>query len=313
MKNLFTKITGMVNTERIRIQNNKLNTYYTLIGLMCVFIMSISFISLFNIIEANAIENNKNDNDTNPVQTTSSAVIDEEYIIYTTTKKCTTSTTNVTSTSTSVTDTTTTETVTTVETTTTITTETTTQPPVTEPPIIVTEPEPEYMLYKPKTHYVHRSTCRWNRDETRRIESEADIGDSARICTECNPDITIENVYQEPIIEQQPQQNIITNGDGTLLGTYQATWYTAVDMGYSAPPKGASGRVLETAYSVASNSIPQGSIIRIEGGGIDGIYRVDDRGGMANNVIDMYYYNRSSIPASFKRAGRININVYLIE
>lgn len=101
--------------------------------------------------------------------------------------------------------------------------------------------------------------------------------------------------------------------DSGYLGTYQATWYTAVDMGYSATPYGAAGRDLETAYSVASNSIPLGSIIRITGSGLDGIYRVDDRGGMSDNVIDFYYYDRSFIPDSFLQAGILDIEVYIID
>lgn len=299
MKILFTKITEMIRLLRIRMSNNKIDTYYTILGMFSIIIMTFSTIALFNIMDSYAI-----------VELNEASKSDEVILVETTSTVATTSSIVETTTTTS----TTTIPVTTIETTTTVIT--TTTPVITEPPIItepiIVEPEPEYMLFKPKTHYVHRSTCRWNCGETRRIESAEDIGDSARICTECNPDITIENVYEEPVVEPVIEQHNV-EGDGQLLGVYQATWYTAVDMGYSAPPKGASGRTLETAYSVASNSIPQGSIIRIEGGGIDGIYRVDDRGGMANNVIDMYYYDRSSIPASFKRAGRININVYLIE
>lgn len=100
---------------------------------------------------------------------------------------------------------------------------------------------------------------------------------------------------------------------GSYLGWYEGTWYCAVDMGYTSQPYGASGRYLETAYSVASNSIPQGSIIRVVGAGLDGVYRVDDRGGMANNVVDFYYWDRSCVPSSFLTAGRVNIEVYLIQ
>lgn len=99
----------------------------------------------------------------------------------------------------------------------------------------------------------------------------------------------------------------------TLLGTYEATWYTAVDMGYTSTPYGSSGRYLESGYSIASNSIPQGSIVHIIGLGLDGYYRVDDCGGMANNVIDMYYWDRSCVPYEFMNMGRGNIQVYLVE
>lgn len=98
----------------------------------------------------------------------------------------------------------------------------------------------------------------------------------------------------------------------TYLGTYEATWYCATDMGYSSPPYGASGRTLQSGYSIASNSIPSGTLVKITGGGIDGIYRVDDRGGMSNNVIDVYYWDRSCVPYSFLNSGRISVEVYLV-
>lgn len=118
-----------------------------------------------------------------------------------------------------------------------------------------------------------------------------------------------EDVYVPDPTENSSEED----STGTYLGWYEGTWYCAVDMGYTSQPYGASGRYLETAYSVASNSIPQGSIIRVVGAGLDGIYRVDDRGGMANNVVDFYYWDRSSVPSSFLTAGRVGIEVYLIE
>ena len=122
---------------------------------------------------------------------------------------------------------------------------------------------------------------------------------------------TTEPVTEPPVI-QQPTPEVDPNASESHLGTYQATWYTAVDMGYSDPPNGASGRELITGYSIASNSLAFGTLVRIEGGGLDGIYRVDDCGGMAGNVVDFYYYDRSSVPQYFKNAGRINIEVYIL-
>ena len=129
------------------------------------------------------------------------------------------------------------------------------------------------------------------------------------------PEVSDPIIYEEPeIVEEvyEPVQNEYGNTE-TYLGWYEGTWYTAVDMGYTSQPCGASGRYLETAYSVASNSIAQGSLIRVVGAGLDGVYRVDDRGGMANNVVDFYYWDRSYVPASFMNAGRVSIEVYLIE
>lgn len=313
MQKLFTKIRKVIGCTEDFIYNSMKKLYnqetLTLIMLLLsssLLLLSSGFIISKVVMDVDAVSENVNNSKvvyvTTNKQTTTATVMSITTTSNTTTKETTNTTT--------VTTTTETETSTVVETT--IVTETTTAPIIIDEPI-VTE---EYMIFKPYTHYVHRSTCRWCKDEFRVITCEDDIGEPARYCTECNPEIEITNVYYppEPIqLENDNSVNIEYNNDGVLLGTYQATWYTAVDMGYSKPPKGASGRVLETAYSCASNSIPQGSIIRIEGGGIDGVYRVDDRGGMANNVIDMYYYDRSSIPASFKNAGRINIQVYLLE
>lgn len=314
MQKLFTKIRKVIGCTEDFIYNSMKKLYnqetLTLIMLLLsssLLLLSSGFIISKVVMDVDAVSENVNNSKvvyvTTNKQTTTATVMSITTTSNTTTKETTNTTT--------VTTTTETETSTVVETT--IITETTTTAPIIINEPIVTE---EYMIFKPYTHYVHRSTCRWCKDEFRVITCEDDIGEPARYCTECNPEIEITNVYYppEPIQpENDNSVNIEYNNDGVLLGTYQATWYTAVDMGYSKPPKGASGRTLETAYSCASNSIPQGSIIRIEGGGIDGVYRVDDRGGMANNVIDMYYYDRSSIPASFKNAGRINIQVYLLE
>ncbi len=93
---------------------------------------------------------------------------------------------------------------------------------------------------------------------------------------------------------------------------FEATWYTAEDMGYTSAPIGASGKTLETAYSIASNYFSFGTILYIEGYGLDGYYRVDDCGGMSENVLDMYYFSRNDIPNNFLRDGRVQVTVYVI-
>lgn len=105
----------------------------------------------------------------------------------------------------------------------------------------------------------------------------------------------------------------IDNTNSVYAGIFEATWYCATNMGYTTAPYGSSGRTLETAYSVASNYFPQGTLLYIEGGGLSGTYRVDDTGAMATNVIDFYYWDRSYVPADFLTAGRIKIQVYIIE
>lgn len=62
----------------------------------------------------------------------------------------------------------------------------------------VTEPIPveEYVVYKPSSYYIHRNTCRWNKDDAYRIDNTEGI--EARRCSECNPDMEIINEYVEP-------------------------------------------------------------------------------------------------------------------
>lgn len=73
------------------------------------------------------------------------------------------------------------------------------------------EPEatPEYIVYKPSTHYIHRSTCHWFNDECYEIQSTEGL--ECRRCTECNPDMEIITPYVEPI-QQVVQQPVVTGG-----------------------------------------------------------------------------------------------------
>lgn len=57
--------------------------------------------------------------------------------------------------------------------------------------------EEEYIVYKPSTHYVHRSNCHWVDNSCYEITNTNDI--EARKCTECNPDIEIVNEYKPPV------------------------------------------------------------------------------------------------------------------
>ena len=53
----------------------------------------------------------------------------------------------------------------------------------------------EYIVFKPSTHYVHKSTCRWFDDSCYEISSTDGI--EARLCDECNPDMEIISLYEE--------------------------------------------------------------------------------------------------------------------
>lgn len=59
------------------------------------------------------------------------------------------------------------------------------------------EPEREFVVFKPNTHYIHRSTCHWAKQgEVIEIENTENI--ECRICSECKPEIEIINSYVEP-------------------------------------------------------------------------------------------------------------------
>jgi hypothetical protein len=94
--------------------------------------------------------------------------------------------------------------------------------------------------------------------------------------------------------------------------------YSINQLTYYSGPKGCKGRwgrTLLNNYSIASNLLPDGTIVHIESndGSINGDYRVDDTGGMGNNVIDIFYTNYSNVPYPFSRDGRISCTVWVYE
>lgn len=95
----------------------------------------------------------------------------------------------------------------TTETTTTISVNTTTQVTeinspkisefVEEERIIISEPIiPEYVVYKPGTHYIHRNTCRWFDSSCYEISNTEGL--ECLYCTECKPAMEIITPYEVP-------------------------------------------------------------------------------------------------------------------
>lgn len=119
-----------------------------------------------------------------------------------TTATVTTGTTTTTSfISTSTTSTITSTSTTTSETTTTVVTEDSAAPVETpaEPTEAATQPaesQREYVVFKPSTHYIHKSTCHWVDSTCYEITDTKEI--ECRKCSECNPEIEIINNYVEP-------------------------------------------------------------------------------------------------------------------
>ena len=112
-----------------------------------------------------------------------------------------------------------------------------------------------------------------------------------------------------PVTEEETYEE--TQSDMTInYSINQLTYYSG-----SEGCKGRWGRTLLNDYSIASNLLPDGTIVHIESedGSINGDYRVDDTGGMGNNVIDIFYTSYSNVPYPFSRDGRISCTVWVYE
>lgn len=115
--------------------------------------------------------------------------------------------------------------------------------------------------------------------------------------------------------------NPLPNSKTNINGQFRATAYglasidktTAIDQkladaghpaykGFS-QTIGASRRTLQAGYSVASNYFPLGAILNINGKE----YRVDDRGGMSNNVIDFFSGGDKAMYNRFANMGALNV------
>lgn len=157
---------------------------------------------------------------------------------------------------------------------------------------------------------VHTPSCVYADPSCMEVIEDGYI-DCARRCTECNPDIEIGTIYEEPIIEEDDDTYYEESDSLTRNWTVDEMTY------YSGPYGcyGAAGRTLINNYSVACNSIPLGTIVYIQSsdGSVDGYYRVDDTGGMGDNVIDIFYSDYSNTPYSFRQAGRVSCTVWIAE
>lgn len=175
---------------------------------------------------------------------------------------------------------------------------------------ITTEDKDIYYFYE-ESMRVHTPSCIYADPSCMEVIEDGYI-DCARKCTECNPDIEIGTIYEEPIIEEDDDDTYYEESD-----SFTRNW-TVDEMTYYSGPYGcygAAGRTLINNYSVACNSIPLGTIVYIQSsdGSVDGYYRVDDTGGMGDNVIDIFYSDYSYTPYSFRQAGRVSCTVWIVE
>lgn len=112
-----------------------------------------------------------------------------------------------------------------------------------------------------------------------------------------------EEIYEE---EYEVEYEEVYEETYTDYGWYTAKWYSG-----SVGSWGYSSRELISGYSVASPDFPQGTVLQITGGGLDGIYRVDDTG-CPSGVID-FFYNYGDVPEHFEYNGVYDIQVSVVE
>lgn len=121
--------------------------------------------------------------------------------------------------------------------------------------------------------------------------------------TECEESFDYEETYEEECEIEHEEVYEETYAD---YGWYTAKWYAGAVGSW-----GYSGRELISGYSVASPDFPQGTLLQITGGGLDGVYRVDDTG-CPSGVID-FFYNYGDVPEHFEYNGVYDIQVSIVK
>lgn len=200
---------------RYTVKNKHINTVISCILSVVVTVLLISnrSVAIECVEDVDTVLTNNTTKSINVSDVVRSKKIDDSYV-GTNTSVVTTITTTSTTTSTTTTSTTTT----------TQQIETTTENIVVaqvddvyeEPPIV----QEEYVVFKPGTHYIHRSTCRWSDSTCYEISSTDGI--EARKCTECEPDMDIVTEYSEPEPVTEPvvvQTDVTYSDEGYPIGS----------------------------------------------------------------------------------------------
>lgn len=119
--------------------------------------------------------------------------------------------------------------------------------------------------------------------------SEEDISTEQHIESESLYETTTEEtVTTEYYVEPTTQTSTEAPEGMTYLGTYSLTAYCACEQCCGKTDAiTASGTVATAGRTVACNSLPFGTVVSINGNQ----YVVEDRGGMGNNVIDIFFNN----------------------
>ena len=182
---------------------------------------------------------------------------------------------------------------------------------------IIEEPVESYIVYKPSTHYIHLSDCKWVSDECYEITDTYDL--ETRRCNVCNPDMEIINEYVEPEPETSSNDGL-TYVKHFSRGTYYSYGYECY---------GGSGRYLiDCSYgsngikgSIASSYIYRNYGYNYNGErtkvylevygypSMSGWYFVDDSDAGNSEVIDFFYIYSSNCP--FRNQGVVEVDCYI--
>lgn len=194
-------------------------------------------------------------------------------------------------------------------------------PPENNHPVEESQEEPvpveEYLVYKPSSYYIHKNTCRWNKDDAYRVDDVTGL--EARLCTECNPvcEGYTEYIPPEPV---KPDKESMT-----YLGCYTGTYYPATAyyngvcggssrtlLGYGDYGDNIRGsiasRSLQEAYGYKRNGRTTVYLEFPEFPEMNGYYYVDDCSAYYG-IIDVFVWSDTACPFGVK--GKTPIDCYI--
>ena len=137
--------------------------------------------------------------------------------------------------------------------------------------------------------------------ETDATETDAEPEPEIEILECYQEDITTEEYieeYIEPEVEEAPEETVESPEGMTYIGTYYITGYVATGNPC------ANGNYPTEGYTIASNSLPMGTTVYIDG---LGTRTVEDTGAMSGGVIDVYV---GSVDEAYAITGSYEVYIY---
>lgn len=180
------------------------------------------------------------------------------------------------------------------------------------------EPVEEFLVYKPSTYYIHKNTCRWNKDDAYRIDDVTGL--EARLCTECRPQCEGYTKYIPPVEETPSPDGMTYVGYFGRVTYYPATaYYDGVCggsdrtlLGYGDYGNGIRGSVASRSlWSTYGYNYNGRTTVYLEFPGyesMNGYYYVDDCCAYYG-VIDVFVWSDYACP--FYGAGVITANCWI--